>query len=401
MASINEVKDAQNNPPEIQSNPPEIHVTVEDGRDIEPPTHDNVMGFDTISQQSFPENRNQALFSSRRSPTITFGRAVGVTRLHQVWPGKNIFLFGGRLVCGPDPRGLVLTTVSIAISTLVFCMYVGQNFSSDSALIITFAVILSSIVLFSLFLVGGTDPGIIPRNEESPLSSELLREDGRMKSRRVEANGMETKMKYCTICMIFRPPRSCHCAICDNCVERFDHHCPWVGQCIGLRNHKHYLAFLSSALLLYLYISAFCWAAIKERMSETDAGLFNVMGRMPETVALSLFSFVIIWFLGGLTTFHLYLIAINQTAYENFRLRHIGRTNPYDKGTLNNLREALCGKVPPSEVDFRAEVNPTWFPGVGKKMEGGGFGVGEKHQPTPAVEKGTGSQRFEEVDLRV
>lgn len=48
----------------------------------------------------------------------------------------------------------------------------------------------------------------------------------------------------CPECKVIRSARSRHCAICNQCVERFDHHCPWINNCVGIKNHNAFLMFL-------------------------------------------------------------------------------------------------------------------------------------------------------------
>lgn len=53
-----------------------------------------------------------------------------------------------------------------------------------------------------------------------------------------------TKWTLCRHCGFQRPPRAHHCSICDACVLRFDHHCPWINNCVGLLNHRYFIQFL-------------------------------------------------------------------------------------------------------------------------------------------------------------
>ena len=52
----------------------------------------------------------------------------------------------------------------------------------------------------------------------------------------------------CPDCKVLRTPRSRHCYQCNKCVDRFDHHCPWINNCVGSNNYKIFYIFILAKL---------------------------------------------------------------------------------------------------------------------------------------------------------
>ncbi|XP_035830396.1 probable protein S-acyltransferase 7 isoform X2 [Helianthus annuus] len=306
-----------------------------------------------------PHGLSNRQISNHESPSL---------RLYQVWKGNNIFALRGRLIFGPDSGSLYLTICLIAVPVILFCSLVSQSlvkyFPNNVGLIL---------ILVLIFLVAGRDPGIIPRNlptqeqdDDWDASSSMssngwgVGHSGKFlaPSKSVNVNGTVVRVKFCQTCLIYRPPRCSHCSVCNNCVERFDHHCPWVGQCIGRRNYRSFFLFVTSTALLCFYVFAICWVNIIMTMQENGSSILEAIVKSPVCGILITYTFTVQWFVGGLSAFHLYLVITNQTTYENFRTRYERRRNPFNKGCAQNLKEALFSKTPRSQNDFRAFIKP-------------------------------------------
>ncbi|XWS21807.1 hypothetical protein CRYUN_Cryun30bG0086600 [Craigia yunnanensis] len=296
-------------------------------------------------------------------------------RVYEVWKGSNKFILGGRLIFGPDARSLLVTLLLITVPVIIFCVFVASHlqhaFSPYNAgyAILVVAIVFTIYVLILLFLTSIRDPGIIPRNSHPPEeefrydSSVSAEVGGRQtpslqfpRTKEVMVNGIYVRVKYCDTCMLYHPPRCSHCSICNNCVERFDHHCPWVGQCIGLRNYRYFFMFVSSATLICIYVFSMSALYIKVLMDDHHGTVWKAMQESPPSVILMGYCFILLWFVGGLTGFHLYLIATNQTTYENFRYRADNRINVYSRGWLSNFLQVFCTKIKPSKNNFQAFV---------------------------------------------
>ncbi|GAB2226203.1 hypothetical protein Droror1_Dr00022004 [Drosera rotundifolia] len=293
-------------------------------------------------------------------------------RVYEAWKGSNIFLFNGRLIFGPDARSIVVTILLIVVPVVIFCTFVARHlvhrfpaYNVGFAVLVV-AVVFTVYVLVLLLCTSAQDPGIIPRNSHPPEeemfyeSSASVDANGRPtpglqfpRTKDVIVNGVPVRVKYCETCMLYRPPRCSHCSICNNCVEKFDHHCPWVGQCIGMRNYRYFFMFISSATLLCIFV--FAMSALYIKFLKDDHGtVWRAMKASPASVILMFYCFVALWFVGGLTGFHSYLIGSNQTTYENFRYRADNRRNLFDKGCFSNFADVFCSRPIPSKNNFRA-----------------------------------------------
>ncbi|XP_026655992.1 protein S-acyltransferase 10-like isoform X2 [Phoenix dactylifera] len=195
----------------------------------------------------------------------------------------------------------------------------------------------------------GTHAAFTNRRQSAPrhgkfVSSTDINQSGKIDSRMnwlklvtgLYLPGSSSRSWTCTYCHIIQPPRTKHCHDCDKCVLRFDHHCAWLGTCIGKGNHcrfwwKEFIMIVLFAVLVFCFI-----------------------------------------FLFLLLLFHSYLALTNQTTFELTRRRRISyfRGIPrsvrlFSKGICRNLYMFCCScdtmytleAVPPRE-ELEARARP-------------------------------------------
>lgn len=140
----------------------------------------------------------------------------------------------------------------------------------------------------------------------------------------VEINGHKVGLRYNDTCHFYQPPRAHHCSTNDNCVEKFDHHCPWVGTTVGRRNYRSFLLFIFNSTLLCMWVVALCCAHVALKRADAVAAgavspLSEAAAASGAALAVGAYTLLFLLFVGGLSCFHSYLVCTNQTTYENFR----------------------------------------------------------------------------------
>ncbi|XP_055362577.1 palmitoyltransferase ZDHHC14-like isoform X2 [Betta splendens] len=310
-------------------------------------------------------------------------------RKWQVFPGRNRFCCDGRIMMARQSGVFCLSLVLILLTCGLFftfdCPFLASNLS---AAIPAVGAVLFVFVMGMLLRASFTDPGVLPRataDEAADLDRHMEASGCSRtppRTRDVLINGQAVRLKYCFTCKMFRPPRASHCSLCDNCVERFDHHCPWVGNCVGRRNYRFFYMFILSLSFLTIFIFAFVITHIILRSNRT--GFLSALKDSPASVLELVVCFFSVWSIVGLSGFHTYLIGSNRTTNEDIKgswssKRGSDNYNPYSYGNiLTNCCAALCGPLPPSLIDRRGVIQ-AYTAQTARPSNGPGTGTTQLH----------------------
>nr|KJB53968.1 hypothetical protein B456_009G014100 [Gossypium raimondii] len=158
--------------------------------------------------------------------------------------------------------------------------------------------------------------------------------------------------QLCVTCKIVRPLRAKHCSICNRCVEQFDHHCPWVSNCIGKKNKWDFFLFLVLEVSAMLITGGVTITRIlTDPMAPSSflqwmnhAGIHHI-----SAISFLIMDFLLFFGVASLTAVQASQISQNITTNEMANvmrysyLRGAGGLfkNPYDHGCCKNCTDFL------------------------------------------------------------
>jgi palmitoyltransferase len=181
---------------------------------------------------------------------------------------------------------------------LFFILYVPSNYLTYSIVEgSTMWMALTALTITTFLCLACLDPGRLRKRPEVSLLDLYEKYDS---------------CQICPDCAVLRTPRSRHCQICKVCVQKFDHHCQWLNNCIGANNLLMFYLFLWVVQVNLVYLACIHISAVLNSASLSIASLV--------IIALAVSFIGSLWYL--LHSFLIYIqtanLLLNQTTNERY-----------------------------------------------------------------------------------
>ena len=145
--------------------------------------------------------------------------------------------------------------------------------------------------------------------------------------------------------------RAKFCRETENCIENFDHYCPWVGNAVGRRNYRFFVLFVAGANLVAACVLGGSLAVAVAIAQANGGGVAMAVALAPVPIFLIVYTVIILMTVGGLLGYHVGLISSNTTTNESIKGLHCISFPPF-----------LPPSFPPSLAQLLHAVFPSFPP---------------------------------------
>jgi hypothetical protein len=150
--------------------------------------------------------------------------------------------------------------------------------------------------------------------------------------------------RTCKWCSHQKPDRAHHCRVCNMCILKMDHHCPFLYNCVGFKNYKYFfLLILYSVLSLHMIF----WTMLGAVLRIIDDASTPVLTMFALLLGETLSGFLGL-LLTGFFGYHIFLSLGATTTIEFLekqRPRGDLRAVNYSRGVLGNIKAILGDNV--------------------------------------------------------